>query len=388
MISCLVGVYVASFLRCEQTEHITCTSCIAMLTERKIFFSEMTGLMSRITVYSACVCALALASSNVGTSCSIPLPSVSRETCQETLRFVSIGDSGQVSSELSSTARSMQIIYQTQGFDFVSMLGDLAYPGGFSASPEKEFRELFTEPFEGIHVPFYPVLGDNDYGSDEVQSSFSSYLHFREQDPRWAMEGLYYHHIHEKGDVSVCAIHIDTQSMVKVLYPESRTAEELELLSAQLPWLEDVLSSRACQETNFIIVFAHNPLISASRKGNKGSTSRDLRSILLPLFTRYHVDAYFSGHDHDLQALTYSDPSEHVISFIVSGSSSRLRTKTFNGPLDGIDVWRTIDTIGFTVSEVTKESMVTRFVASDEGGTLHTHTTVSHRRLRVPGGSS
>jgi 3',5'-cyclic AMP phosphodiesterase CpdA len=282
----------------------------------------------------------------------------------------------------------MQIIYQTEGFDFVSMLGDLAYPGGFSASPEKEFRELFVEPFEGIHVPFYPVLGDNDYGSDEVQSSFQSYLQFGQQDPRWRMEGLYYHHIHKKGDVSVCAIHIDTQSMVKVLYPESRTAEELEFLNAQLPWLEGVLSSSECQQTDFITVFAHNPLISASRKGNKGSTSTDLRSILLPLFKQYYVDAYFSGHDHDLQALTYSEPNEHVISFIVSGSSSRIRSKTFNGPLDGIEVWRCIDRSGFTISEVTKEFMVTRFVASDSGETLHMHHTVSHRRLRVPGGSS
>jgi tartrate-resistant acid phosphatase type 5 len=305
------------------------------------------------------------------------------------LSFVAVGDSGQLGNELMMTSKTLRELFSIEPFSFVAMLGDLAYPGGFCSPEDPHFPELFVKPYSQIDVPFFPVLGDNDYGSDEVSSSLSAYLHFDLIDPRWRMEGFYYSSIHESDGASMCSIFIDTQSLVLILYPESRTSEEEVMLSEQIVWLDSTLGSTACQNTDFIVVFGHHPLVSASRKGNKGTTSQTLRSILLPLFERFFVDAYFSGHDHDLQALEFEDRENgHTMSFIVSGSSSRIRTKIFDGPLDGINSWKSVDTIGFTVTKVSKDQMETIFVSSANGEVIHTHLTKSHRRFRVAYGSS
>ena len=310
------------------------------------------------------------------------------DSVRQGFTFVVIGDSGQLGSELSLTSTALRNLIERERFAFVAMVGDLAYPGGYSSLEDPLFPDLFVKPFSEIDVPFFPVLGDNDYGCDERSSNLNSYLHFDLIEPKWKMENFYYSSIHETGGVSLCSVFIDTQSLVLILYPENRTSEEIDMLSKQIEWLESALGSSECQNADFVVVFGHHPLISASRKGNKGTTSQTLRGILLPLFERFFVDAYFSGHDHDLQSLEFEDRDNgHSMSFIVSGSSSRIRTKVFDGPLDGINCWRCVDTIGFTVTNVSKDEMVTRFVASASGKDIYTHLTKSHRRFRVADGS-
>ena len=265
---------------------------------------------------------------------------------------------------------------------FVSLTGDLAYPDGFSSVDDPTYTELITKAFDGIDLPLFPILGDNDYGSDDRKSDLAAYIHFGDLDGRWMMRNYYYHEIHEVHGISMCAVHIDTQSLIEIRFPEYRSPEEMIALEAQLDWLQSTLSSETCQQSDWIIVFGHHPLLSTSRKGNKGTSSQTLREKLLPMFREYLVDAYFCGHDHDLQAITLTHPGEHNMSFIVSGATSRLRNKVFDGPLVGINSWRVLDKVGFALTEVSPDEMTTLFLDSATGTTLHTHLTRSHRDLR------
>jgi len=144
---------------------------------------------------------------------------------------------------------------------------------------------------------------------------------------------------------------------------------------------------------------------------------------LTPLFELYRIDAYFSGHDHDLQAIAPIDdllpggdlyasldepeqesaavwtpisPSSgspksnssspelsHCVSYIVSGASSRLRKSPQEAPIAGHHAWAVRDVFGFTLTEArSPDEMITSFISSATGETIHTHRIRSHLPLR------
>jgi len=82
----------------------------------------------------------------------------------------------------------------------------------------------------------------------------------------------------------------------------------------QIRWLEDKL---ARSKAHWRIALGHHPLVSAGASG--GSTT--VRELLDPLFDRYGVDLYLSGHDHDLQLLATDAGYLQVVSG--AGSSPR-----------------------------------------------------------------
>ena len=302
---------------------------------------------------------------------------------ERVFRFVTVGDTGRRGEALSSTGDRLRRLSLETPFQFVGMVGDLAYPNGFQNSTDPNFQFVFQDPFADIQVPFNPVLGDNDYGDENGIGSLSVYPLYSQVDDRWDMPSLFYSRLYEYAGVSICSVYIDTQSLVGIPNPEARSPEELAYLDEQLPWLDMKLGSERCQTSNFIVVFGHHPLISVSKKGNKGDAAAILGSKLDPLFDRHRVDAYFAGHDHDMQATTLRDASDHSMSYIVSGSSSRLRDKAFEGPLVGLLAWVRRDVIGFTISEVSPSKMTTIFLASATGEVVHSHKTWSHRGLRM-----
>lgn len=304
------------------------------------------------------------------------------------LSFVTIGDSGNPGPDLSATAGAIFDVHKASPLSFLVLTGDLCYEDDFVSKSYARFHELISRPFADINVQIYATMGDNDYDRVESAGTLLAYTRLNEIDPRWYMPNLYYHLIHEANGVSMCTLHIDTQSLVEVSSPGARTVEVQKTLDDQLGWIKRTLGSEACQDTTFIVVFGHHPLFSVSRKGNKGNTSENLRNKLIPLLDEFFVDAYFSGHEHDLQALTRTEADKHSISFIVSGSSSKLRKKLYDRKVDGINSWHERKVIGFTITEVKEDSMITRFIASATGGTLHTHVTKSHRHLRCPAGVS
>jgi len=64
----------------------------------------------------------------------------------------------------------------------------------------------------------------------------------------------------------------------------------------QFAWLESTL---AASTADWLLVIGHYPVWSVAENGPTAS----LVDNLLPLMKKYRVDAYFSGHDHNLQFL-------------------------------------------------------------------------------------
>ena len=306
---------------------------------------------------------------------------VALTTVGDDIRFVTLGDAGQPGDALTSTANTIGAYLEVLPAKFVAMLGDNFYPGGIDNVDDPVFRSTFVDRFSGIDSTFYPVLGDNDYGKGDKVGSLSAQVDLTGLGPQWSMPSLYYSKILSVGSVSICSVFIDTQSLIDIPNLDQRTPEELALLENQLLWLESVLSSQSCQSSNFILVFGHHTVVSSGKKHHKGK-GKAVADKLMPLFSKYFVDAYFSGHDHDLQAITENPCEGHCMSFIVSGASSRLRQTPKSFSLEGFAHWGVNDTLGFTVSHVEKEEMITGFITSAKGDIIHTHTTRSHLALR------
>lgn len=81
----------------------------------------------------------------------------------------------------------------------------------------------------------------------------------------------------------------------------------------QRRWLEQTL---AASDVRWKIVVRHHPLYTCQQP--EGKENRLIRT-LKPLFRKYGVDAYFAGHEHQLQHLKPSEGAPHQF---VSGSGA------------------------------------------------------------------
>jgi tartrate-resistant acid phosphatase type 5 len=308
------------------------------------------------------------------------------------LRFVTFGDSGAVGDAQSMTGSILSSIVSTRSTAFVAMVGDNFYPCGIRSVIDPIVQSAFSDVFAGIAIPFHPVLGDNDYGDAGIVGNISAQVDLSRSISNWMMPSFFFSKIESTPLVRICTIYLDTQSLISIPDVDARTPEELGVLETQMDWLETTLASPDCQSSNFIVVFGHHTIKSTGKKHMKGK-SAPLIEKLTPLFDKYKIDAYFSGHDHDLQAISpisCSSPDgnetvavSHCVSYIVSGASSRLRKSPKEVPIPGHDTWAVRDVIGLTLTEaISPDEMVTSFISSATGETVHTHRIRSHLALR------
>jgi 3',5'-cyclic AMP phosphodiesterase CpdA len=80
----------------------------------------------------------------------------------------------------------------------------------------------------------------------------------------------------------------------------------------QLSWLEKSLEESG---SAWKIVYFHHPLYSS---GAAHGSDVQLRSLLEPLFVKYHVSLVLSGHDHFYERVK---PQKGILYFVVGGSA-------------------------------------------------------------------
>jgi acid phosphatase len=125
----------------------------------------------------------------------------------------------------------------------------------------------------------------------------------------------------------------------------------------QVAWLEAALAASTAQ---WKIVIAHHPVYSG---GEHGDTPYIVKNIL-PLLEKYKVQAYFNGHDHDLQHLQAG-----AVNLFCSGAGSKPR-KTTNTPHTKFAKG---SCSGFITVALQAEKMDVRMI-DDRGQVLYTTT--------------
>lgn len=242
--------------------------------------------MMKVTRRAVAKLALATAA-----SLSIARPSVAND--DRACEFFVLGDWGQKGSigQL-RVAQAMVRIADARSPRFVISTGDNFYAHGVRSDLDPSWVTSFERVYgaESLKCPWYIVLGNHDYGGD-----VDAQITYARRHPRWVLPSRYYQRSEGIGGSNRADFFfLDTMPLVSTrpkLWTKWIEQADPDL---QIDWLEQSLrtSSARCK-----IVVGHHPIVSAGPH----EVSPQLVERVKPLLERYGVQAYFSGHEHNLQ---------------------------------------------------------------------------------------
>ena len=268
------------------------------------------------------------------------------------LNFLIVGDWGrngffnqrEVSEQMALTAAEIDS-------RFVISTGDNFYSSGVTSVADPKWRlsfeDVYSEP--PLQRPWYVVLGNHDW-----QGDVTAQIDYTQLSGRWTMPSTYYTVERSVNDSTrALFVFIDTTPLADpdrdYLYPMSEMWDR----SAQLRWIDSTL---AASDAQWKIVVGHHPIYVAS---SKYEDNPYLQSDLEPILERHSVQAYFAGHDHNLQHLR---PDEGSVNYFVSGAGSLTRAVDDDDP----DALFALRVPGFMAVSLTTRQMYVQ--AIDEHG--------------------
>jgi acid phosphatase len=230
------------------------------------------------------------------------------------LNFLIFGDWGrQGEQDQVEVAAQLAAAAQDIGAKFVISVGDNFYENGVASVSDPHWRASFEDVYRQapLQIPWHVILGNHDYhGNCDAQ------LAYHDTNPRWNMPARYYLQSHQIEDGATADFfYIDTSPMVKSYYtmPETREQVATQDVPRQLEWLKAALAASAAR---WKIVIGHHPIYSG---GEHGDTPELIENVL-PLLLQHGVQAYFNGHDHDLQHLMAGE-----VNLFDTGAGSQFR---------------------------------------------------------------
>jgi len=246
------------------------------------------------------------------------------------IRVVLFGDFGDGSESQRKTAAAIQKEHSEKPFDFGLTLGDNFYESGSESPTDPRWKTWWEDLYGPLGIRFYATLGNHDW---KLSDSPAAEILYKSES--WSMPSPYY--TFTAGEAQFFGV--DTN----------------EVSEEQLAWLKTALEKSAAK---WKVVYGHHPIYSA---GQHGDTKR-LVDRLLPVL-RDRADAYFCGHDHDMQHLK-PDAGVH---FFVAGSGGAHQRPMHPHPRT---LFARTDVHGFAELEITGSHLTVRFVDVD-GSTLY-----------------
>lgn len=262
----------------------------------------------------------------------------------EPFQFLVIGDWGRNGQEnQQDVADQMGQYARKHEPEFVINVGDNFYPNGVASIDDPQWMSSFEQIYKdhSLMVDWWSILGNHDYhGSPQAQIDYSK------KSRRWRMPARYYTFAQN----GIRFVFLDTNPFLKKYITEAHEYADVakQDTQKQLLWLDNVLKT---SKEPWKIVIGHHPVYSAGKHGD----TPELIARLKPILEKHKVQAYFCGHDHDLQHHTPADSKVH---YFISGAGSEVREiRTMR------DFTRfAADQPGFAAVSMTKDSLVVKFV--------------------------
>lgn len=236
----------------------------------------------------------------------------------DAIGFLVLGDWGRGGDfHQRDVAEQMGKVAERFGSQFIVAVGDNFYESGVESVTDPkwrtDFEDVYTAP--SLHRPWKVVLGNHDYqGSPEAQIAYSA------MSDRWHMPARYWtEKLDVPGGATAQLFFLDTSPFLDRYQDGKKVKVAGQNSKAQIAWFERELAK---SKADWKLVFGHHPLFTdsdAHKSGGEGG--RDIPEMITnfkPLLDRYGVQAYFDGHDHNLQHLTVDK-----VSYIVSGAGSK-----------------------------------------------------------------
>ncbi|CAK8688941.1 unnamed protein product [Clavelina lepadiformis] len=289
------------------------------------------------------------------------------------LRFLILSDWGYGSNQpspsklLRNIGSGMANLSSQYDCSFILTLGDHFSDRGVKTVDDRHFKIAYEDVFnqQSLHKPWYAVAGDLDYkGSVRTQIKYSDLSR------RWSFKSKYYKwsaRLPTFQNVTVDFVMIDTVQLCGRVPPsglkQPRGPDNKTAADEQWWWIEQTLNSSRAQ---YLIAAGHYPVYSGGRHGSTNC----LVERLVPLLQKYHVTAYFSGHDHSVQHIKSS--GKGGVHYFVTGAASGMpdRPDNFDKIYKSVRYFWTNNinnsTGAFTYCDVRKNYMTVAFVYSDK----------------------
>lgn len=243
---------------------------------------------------------------------------------------------------------------------FVISVGDNFYENGVASVTDAQWQTSFENVYHdaALQIPWQVILGNHDYhGNCDAQIAYGK------TSPRWHMPARYYLRTERvTADITADFFYLDTTPMLKGYYKDVNTKDRVitQDVPKQLAWFKEAL---AASKAKWKIVVGHHPIYSGGEHGG----SPELIKAILPLLEKHKVQAYFNGHDHDLQHLMAG-----TVNLFCSGAGSVVR------PAKSTERTKfALGTPGFTTVSLQADKMDIRMI--DSHGTLVYSATVPRR---------
>ena len=277
------------------------------------------------------------------------------------IRFAVIGDWGVWGqADQVKVAAAMDKIGAECGYDFIVSTGDNFYDAGVDSVQDVLWNMSYEYVYTGTHLqcPWYVVLGNHDY-----RGAPSAEIAYTQLSPRWILPAKYYKKEFSFGNGEMLDMFfMDSNPYQKDLLSAGSAYPELNALDTvyQNGWIESGLRNSSAK---WKLVIGHHPLYTCGVRKNQPQYMRKFEG----LFNETHVDAYFCGHEHDLQV---HKPVGSVTYFVSGGGGSK---RAVQAPFEFTHFAKS--TLGFMVVEVMNSTMtVTSY--NENGQVLHVETIV------------
>ncbi len=273
--------------------------------------------------------------------------------------FFVLGDWGrQGSADQQAVANQMIIQAKKLNPNFIMTVGDNFYEDGVTDIQDDHWKKSFSNVYKELTTNFdwFITLGNHDYkGKPEVEIAYHSV------NPHWNLPDRYYSIVLETKDhQKVRLVFIDTSPLYNDYYTTNNMPEIKSQDSAkQYKWIDSTLAN-AKEPWKFVI--GHHPVFSGS--STHGNTT-ELVERLKPLLDKYKVQAYISGHDHDLQHIK---PANSYVDYFISGSGSEGREA---GTMDGSKF--ASNSLGFIDVRIKGDSLFVHYIDKD-GNIIYTYS--------------
>ncbi|KAL9650860.1 hypothetical protein ABK040_012752 [Willaertia magna] len=263
----------------------------------------------------------------------------------DTIRFLVIGDFGRANNEQKLLANAMGEYCSKTRCDFIVGTGDNIYENGVSGVNDTGFKEKFEDIYNHPAIKdliWYQTIGNHDYRQNPQAE-----IDYSKVSKRWRMFDYFYNISipSSNNGFHLNLIVTDTVPYHSLFYYDpwmNRTAfsERKKFNDIQMKWLEETIKhyyySNVNNNNSWTIVTGHFPVYSTGMHYN----SPVLMRLFEPLFIKYKIPLYLSGHDHTnswLENIYLRD--EKKTQYIVSGSGAgvdKYKRPLFNSHLKNV----------------------------------------------------
>ena len=276
------------------------------------------------------------------------------KTIDKSLNFLLLGDFGRYGQFYQKeVAHQMGRAATTIDSDFVISVGDNFYPNGVQSTSDyswiASFENVYTD--YSLQNDWYVALGNHDYrGNPQAEIDYTKVSR------RWQMPSAYYSKTFQLKDGNkVLMVVMDTSPFIDNYYEKGSTMYNnliAQDTTAQRKWIEKELATTD-PSIKWKIVVGHHPLYSGGKRRNSEDT-KSFENKFANLFDANKVDAYFCGHEHDLQIIK---PEGRYTTQFLSGAACEIRP---TGEREG--TLFASSTAGFMTFALSKDQLLAQIV--------------------------